>query len=522
MTSNIYHTKSDKSSLKENYPTEFISFLELNFRKQITRSNILELFNYIINQHYITGKLWIDIPYKKLVSILKGRYLSILEKLNDYLECDKVYSVSSMECMGYRVSDKFIKLYNNSNNITEFIKYIKNHMKNKTNIIPNTEQQTNTETNSIGVASGNLPENNINQINSGSSLNSPIMSTHSFCDFSIMIHRFDSDQSDYTIDLDQIQSATTSLFKLEDYKNERSLMCAVYCVKSNLSKILSGSIKTTISEKTGRHYDNITQLQKDFRLLLLKNHGKYAGQLDLKCCHGFIILNKMRSQITPDEFNNLFSLFSDINLWNRLMVVCDIDSKDKVKSKFQLFINGDKRQNTGNKIYDYFTLNHPSFTNILFSWKVRGYNLSNEIAKIESSVMHSTELQSYIKVSKINCDIVHDCLWLYGNVTEDLITHTAQFVLRLFKHIYNYDMVFTLEVINKEKEIIKYDDFMELSKQHKEDILKEKWFELYNKAELYRTRYFSGDKSIKDKWLQYEQDKKDFKMKYESEILKWI
>jgi hypothetical protein len=136
------------------------------------------------------------------------------------------------------------------------------------------------------------------------------------------------------------------------------------------------------------------------------------------------------------------------------MTATGVKGKDKLKSKFQLFLNGTERQNSFNPVYRHFTDNHPNFTELLFRYK-KGINLSNETNKVEASVMHSPELNEYLKGIGLNADIIHDCLWIYGSGKEvSIIPLAAHFILTLFKEKHNIDMVFTLELKGKPKEII--------------------------------------------------------------------
>jgi hypothetical protein len=148
-------------------------------------------------------------------------------------------------------------------------------------------------------------------------------------------------------------------------------------------------------------------------------------------------------------------------MWKKLVIYCGLeynaDNKDLIKSKFQLYMNGNWIQNKSNPLYKYFNENHSNFTYYLFKIKDdEDFNLSNAINQIESDIIWDKSINDELKNKGLKYDIIHDCLWLYGdNVNIDTITESAKRIITEFQQRYDIQVVFTLELISKEKELIK-------------------------------------------------------------------
>ena len=405
------------------YPQEILLNLVkiFNYRYSYQYDNIYEMFDYIFNRISIKSNRWIEIPDDTKRSILGQHAAKIITKLSDYISVDNSYDAGNVsgrsQCKKYTISNNFLKIMNEFNCPTQTTTFLIAEIK---------------------AAQIQKQQSIIN--NQSINNNSSIMSM--------------SEKSEYSIDLLAINEITDILYDSVNGGRIDQKQAVIQRTKKALKTILLGDLRNTISKKNGRHYNSITQIKKDIRKLIMKKTDKYIGQLDLKCCHGFIVLNLLKSNLSNEEYINLFELFKNPALWQDLMNLTGITSKDKIKSKFQLFMNGSFNDNRGNILYNWFSKNHGNFTNLLNQYKLNK-NLSNEINMIEASIMHSDALNQYIEVLELNCDVVHDCLWLYGKGDiNTTIGKAAQYILYLFKSVHNMDMVFTLEVEGKEKEII--------------------------------------------------------------------
>lgn len=413
--------------MKYKYPNTITEGIYEKYRKD-KAERIIAFFDYVVTRIHSSGKRWVEIPSNTLRDYLGAINTSgVIKSLNQWVISDKSYNVHTHKCKSFTLTDEFINELAKFNNVGTLLKFIE----------------------SVGTNS----KNNNNQ-----SINSNSIEFNSNNYSSILLHTYSSilcPTSFYTIDTNKLTKAYEQI--LEEYKNDEKEEYYIECSKQNikiqLERILQGNIKTTVSDKNGRHYDNITNLQKEIRMCLLKHTEAYLGQLDLKCCHGFIVLGLMKDKLTTAEYKKVYDLLAKIDLWNVLAAECNYPDKETTKSKFQLFMNGSERDNQSNKVYTYFKSEHGAFTKFLFKLK-DGLNLNNEVNRIESSIMHSEGLKTYLQTLNLNCDIIHDCLWLYGKGDKNIILSTAQQILRDFKRKYNIDMVFTLELVGKNKELI--------------------------------------------------------------------
>lgn len=439
---------SSSLQLYNKYPQDILDHLRSIFRYKATIYNILELFDWIFYEIYISGGRWIEIPSKKVESFLGKNDHLIMKQLDCYITKNPSYSTDNHKCKEYCFTDAFIQSFVKCNDWREFVSYIKSLKV----IAPFGSDCPLSSSISFGGESGERVSLNpiLNPISSSIML-PPFVFQY--------IGEQEYEVSTYTIDYELLTKVSQEIFDRNHYNNDLEWVSAQHNAKTNLTNILTDNITQKRSNKTGRCYNAITQLQRELRKCLLKNTEKYVGELDLKCCHGFEILGKMCPHLSSQEYSLLFAALSRIDLWTHLGLECGIETKDAVKSKFQLFLNGRRNQNIGNPIYDYFYKNHQHFTELLFQVKKdKSYNLSNECSQIEASIMWSPQVQSYIKERAIKCDIIHDCLWLYGDVDDKTILDVAQYILRQFREIHDIEMVFTLEMLTKSKVIITAED----------------------------------------------------------------
>jgi hypothetical protein len=429
--------------MKNKYPNTIVEKLEKLLKYKQYRQHSLDLFDYMFSKIYFNNERWVEIPRDTLWSILgKNNYIKILNALSPFIVKSKDYSTGTEYnkpyCKSYCFTNLFISHFNDSLNWTDFVDYIKTI---KSGVLVKKEE--------VVISSKSLNDNSSIMCPDFLDDNSSIMCPDFLDDNSL-------ETSIYTIDYDKITEVSKEIFSEDKYTSKLNRIAAIQCAKTNLTNILSDNVKVSISDKNLRHHTSITLLQKELRECLLKNGKAFYGQMDLKCCHGFTTLWSMKEELSNEEFDILYNLFSNPNLWSILMDKSGIKTKDAVKDKFQLFLNGNRRQNIGNPIYNIFIKDYTRFTEILFAVKDnKEYNHSNAMASIEASVMHSKELEAYLLSNNINCDTIHDCLWLYGDIDKQVILDTAQFILRLFKDMHHISMVFTLEIVGMDKEIIK-------------------------------------------------------------------
>lgn len=416
------HTPSPTSpSNRIHYPDSLETELKSMFRYEYSIDNVYAFFDYLFRQMYLTGDRWIQIPWETVRGILGQSYNMILPKLTSYINIDHSYSDIKHNCKSYTFKPKFVKFLAKCNTWANLNKYVKSISYPLSTPTPGSRTE-----------------------NSSSESLLPIMS----------LGEDKCYNNTYTLDLEEFKLVSRQLFDISHFDTILGQQATIQTTKTLLKNILTDNLNQSVSDKNGRHYNEITQLMRDFRKCIIKNTEKFVGELDLKCCHGLISLNIFRPHMTSYEFQTTFNLFKSESFWGIMMEVTGVKVKDKVKSKFQLFMNGSLRDNGSNPIFKYFSTHHKRFTDILFQFKI-DHHFSNDINQIEASVMHSEELAEYMKTNGLNADIVHDCLWLYGKgYSENNILNAAQYIIRMFKRKYGYDMVFTLEIMNKPKEII--------------------------------------------------------------------
>lgn len=419
------------------YPQDLILELHSIFTAYQT-NQVLEFFGYIFAQMYMQNKTWVKVPYQTMEAFFPKHYYKILNKLIPYLDIDHDYSYVKHECKSYYFKSSFIKRMSHFNTFTEFVKFIDGITSTKElNLSPEFK-------------AGTLPtENTINNLSNQSINSSPILLLPFLYPSSNDPNK--GNNSNYTLDNDGLTNIKTIIYDAE-YTSETIKQSAIQSTKNNLKQILMGQSTETISKKNGRHFNNITQLNKEIRKLLIKNTHKYLGEIDLKCCRGFILLNIIKPFITIQAYENVYNLLKDKNLWDNLMTYTNIKTKDKVKSKFQLFLNGTLRDNQCNPIFKYFFDFHPTFTDLLFQLKENNNHLCNDTDQIEASVMHSDDLTNYIQGLNLTYDIIHDCLFIYGESNHHAnVLDAASKILLLFKEKYNYQMSLSIEIKNKDK-----------------------------------------------------------------------
>lgn len=466
--------------MKENlnrYPNDLVKNLKSRYRKVQTTINVLELCDYIFARINTNKEnRWVSVPYETLKSILGTNYNTILTQIDDLITRSNSYSTINHQAKELTFSSSFINYFKNVD-WKEFVWYVKSIESNK---IKNTNITMKNEKNKKNKKQPNIKKSNVENpkpLNFNFNLNSNLnsisynsfnsLNSNSFFNSSnssnippIISHTFVSDdltntKTTYHIDLQKVVKISEELFDPKNYKTQTGQIAAIQTAKKCLGDILTDNIKISHSDKTGRYYTSITQLQKELRECLIKDGSVFCGEIDLKCSHAMIILSKFKLNMTSHEYIDTFNFLSDINLWDNLMQWTGITNKADVKDKFQLFMNGSYNQNRGNKIYDIMKSKCPKYTELLFNYKqYKTENISNEVSRIEASIMHSVEVKDFMLKNNIKYDVIHDCIFVYGDVGEEILIKVAQYIINQFKSQLNIAVVFTLE-INHIKTIIK-------------------------------------------------------------------
>lgn len=453
----------------DQYPPSLVEDLRGRFRKRQTICNVLELFSHIFGKVYTNGgKRWIEVPKETLHSILKGNHATILRQIADLISRGSSYSTDKHVCKDIGFTDKFISHFTavDWKDFNNFIKTRYDTHYKKSEKQGSISQSSNT---SYNVATFVLD------------YNKPMVST-------------------YRVDLEKVMKVSEEIFDESRYETDLGRISSIQCAKRNLEDILSGDIKTIYSEKTGRYYTSITQLQRELRGCLVKEDGDYFGEMDLKCSHAMIILSIIKNKMTIQEYRHTFAYLSNPKLWQELATMAQVASKDDVKDKFQLYLNGSYNQNRGNPVMVVMEQECPRFTELLFELKKdKTLNLSCEVSKIEASVMHSQEVKEFLYNKGVKYDIIHDCVWFYGDVPQETLLEASRFILTQFKTKYDIEMVFTVEVVHKPKQMVSIVDWM---KEGIVEELKNEIEEVSSKMNNERQRLFRKS-TIKRDWSRY-------------------
>lgn len=452
-----------KSTYKNIFP-QIVEKSLLEHRKQATRENIKYFLNYLFTKMYQEKGRWIDVPKQTMLFYFPKNYQDKLQWLKDknIVGCDDSYSTDARFCKSYTLTDKFLRLWLDPAVLSEYLCLLETPNPGRFGVSLETSVEPSTLQDGEGRSQESKLTNNTNQPSSStSSLLSTNVATIPDGLLSTNVTTFPTtlpteNPSRFSVDIDKLKKVLPTLFpRLSRQEYNKQEIIAYHIQMNRLLRVVRGEMNESVSEKNGRHYDNVTMLQREIRACLLLNGQPYVGDVDLKCSAGSITTQLFKEVIPNAEMVFLEDLLRRPDTWIHLGNEAGIKGdKDKIKEKWNLFLMGCQRKNIGNQIYSLMRKHAPVFVSLLDAYKdVPDSNLSNDTNRIESSILHSQELKE--RLSGVSCHIIHDGIMFFGNKpAKQLMKGIARYILDEFQAKHGLRLSITVETTNGEKEII--------------------------------------------------------------------